>query len=224
MSCPTLPPEELARANFYALLARLLFAPADATLLEALARADGLSADDADLRDRWQALIKAAVHADADALREAYDDAFIGTGKSPVSLYTTAYTTRFESEAPLVALRAELADLGLARHASSHEPEDHIAALCEVMRHLVVAEDGELWLQARFFSHWIAPAAQPLCDAIATHLRGTFYEEVARLAQGFFELERSAFDMFSSAAPGGPDRRESRARRMRQDEHHRRVP
>jgi TorA maturation chaperone TorD len=197
----TLPPEELARGNFYGLLGRLFFAPPDTSLLEALAGAEHVTAGDADLRDGWEALIDAAVHADAEALRESYDGAFVGTGKSPVSLYTTAYTLRFASEAPLAALRGDLAELGLARHTSSHEPEDHIAALCDVMRHLVAAEERAVWRQARFFNRWIAPAAQPLCDAIAQHLPGTFYEHVARLARAFFELERSAFEMFDEAGP-----------------------
>jgi TorA maturation chaperone TorD len=204
----TLPPEELARAGFYGLFGRLFFGPPDAALLEVLAGAEGMTAGDADLRDTWEALINAAGHADVETLREAYDTAFIGTGKSPVSLYTTAYTLRSASEVPLVALRADLAELGLGRHPSSHEPEDHIAALCDVMRHLVATEERAVSRQARFFNRWIAPPAQPLCAAIAEHLRGTFYEHVARLAQAFFQVERSAFDLFdvaTSRRSGSPE-------------------
>ena len=43
---PTLPPEEVARANFYGLLARLFYAPPDAALLEALAGAGDLEAEE----------------------------------------------------------------------------------------------------------------------------------------------------------------------------------
>ena len=197
----TPPPEELARANFYGLLARLFFAPPDPALLESLAGAEDLAADDAVLRDTWRALIDAAVHADAEAVCEAYDSTFIGTGKSPVSLYTSAYTLRFAGEAPLVTLRAELAELGLARHESSHEPEDHIAALCEAMRHLVATQACDVPRQARFFNRWIAPAAPPLCAAIAEQQRGAFYGFVAGLAHAFFELERSAFEIFAAATP-----------------------
>ncbi|MCC6197350.1 MAG: molecular chaperone TorD family protein [Burkholderiales bacterium] len=180
------------------MLARLFFAPPDPALLESIAGAEGLAADDAVLRDTWHTLTEAAAHADAEALREAYDSAFIGTGKSPVSLYTTAYTVRSASEVPLVALRAELVELGLARHASSHEPEDHIAALCDVMRHLIATQECDVSRQARFFNRWIAPAAHPLCDAIAEQRRGTFYEQVARFARAFFELERTAFELFAA--------------------------
>jgi TorA maturation chaperone TorD len=196
----SLPAEEAARANFYGLLARLFYAPPDAALLQALADADGLRADNVVLRDAWDALTKAAAHADVEALREAYDEAFIGTGKSPVSLYTTAYTLRYASEAPLVSLREELAELGLARRRSTHEPEDHIAALCDAMRHLVGSDEDTLARQAQFFDRWIAAAARPLCAAVAEHLPGTFYEDVARFAQAFFEVERSAFEMLDAAA------------------------
>jgi TorA maturation chaperone TorD len=199
----SLPPEEAARANFYGLLARLFVAPPDAALLEALAVAHGLPAGDPALRGAWDALRASAAQADVETLREAYDDTFIGTGRSPVSLYATAYTVRFATDAPLVSLRAELSALGLARHPSSHEPEDHIAALCEAMRHLVAIEGDAVARQARFFNRWIAPAAQPLCDAVARHMAGSFYEHVARLAQAFLEVERCAFEMADAdALPG----------------------
>jgi TorA maturation chaperone TorD len=197
----TLPPEELARANFYGLLARLLYAPPDAALLEALAGADTLLADEAAMGDALQALAQAAAVASLQAVREAYESTFIGTGKAPVTLYTTAYTLRYSSEAPLVALRADLAALGLSRHESSHEPEDHIAALCDTMRHLIATQEPELAQQSRFFSRWIAPAARPLCEAIGTPRSGPFYEHVGHFAQAFFELERSAFEIFGAGTP-----------------------
>jgi TorA maturation chaperone TorD len=196
-----LPPEELARANFYGLLARLFYAPPDGALLEGLAGAEGLASDGGAVHDAWQALAFAAARADVDALREAYESAFIGTGKSLVSLYATAYTLRSASEVPLVALRSDLAKLGLARHGSNHEPEDHIAALCEAMRYLIQTQKRELGQQDRFFKRWIAPAAQPLCDAIARQQRRNFYEYVAHFAEAFFELERSAFEIFAAGTP-----------------------
>lgn len=130
-------PEELARANFYGLLARLFYAPPDARLLERLAGAEILAGDERVMPDAWQALVWAAARADVDAVHEAYDSAFVGTRKSRRSLYATAYMLRSSGEARLVALRADLAEFGLARYARSHEPVDHIAGLCDVMRHLI---------------------------------------------------------------------------------------
>ena len=55
--------------------------------------------------------------------------------------------------------------------------------------------------EARFFKRWIAPAAQPLCDAIAKRQRNNFYESVAHFAEAFFELERCAFEMPAAGTP-----------------------
>ncbi len=191
----TLPPEEVARANFYGLLARLFYAPPDAPLLEAIAGADEIEAEDGGIGDAWQALARAAAAADPDAVREEYENAFVGTGKAPVTLYTSAYTIRYSNEVPLVALRAALAELGLGRRENAHEPEDHIAALCDTMRHLVAEQKRDLHEQARFFRRWIAPAAEPLCNAITQHGAAQFYKPVAHFAKAFLHLEQSAFEM-----------------------------
>lgn len=192
---PSLPPEEVARANFYGLLARLFYAPPDAALLEAIAGADEIEAEDGGIGEAWQALARAAAQSDAEAVREEYETVFIGTGKAPVTLYTSAYTIRYSNETPLVALRTELAALGLARHESVSEPEDHIAALCDTMRYLIAEQKRELIEQSRFFGRWIAPAVDPLCDAIHKQTSADFYKHVGRFAKTFFQLEHAAFEM-----------------------------
>jgi TorA maturation chaperone TorD len=190
----SLPPEEQARANFYALLARLFYAPPDGPLLEALA-AEDLAAEDETLAAAWRELARAAGTADAEAVREEFDTAFVGTGKSPVTLYTSAYSIRYSNEAPLAELRGALAGLGLARRAQAAEPEDHIAALCDTMRHLIADEAHDLDEQKRFFDRWIYPTVEPLCGAIEKSEHTAFYKTVARFAKGFFSLEHSAFEM-----------------------------
>ena len=184
-------PEEQARANFYGLLARLFYAPPDAALLQAIS----LDTLEGELAQPWEELKRAAAAADPEAVREEYETAFIGTGKAPVTLYSTAYTIRNPGEAPLAALRGELAKLGLARHASASEPEDHIAALLEVMRHLVAEQQKDLEEQRRFFNRWIHPVVEPLCSAIERSDKTAFYKPVARFAKGFCTLEHVAFEM-----------------------------
>lgn len=183
-------PEEQARANLYGLLARLLYAPPDAGLLQAMAG----ETFDGELAEPWDNLKRAAAAADPAAVREEYETAFIGTGKAPVTLYTSAYSIRFSNEVPLAQLRSELARLGLSRRAEAREPEDHIAALCDVMRHLV-AKQQDLEEQHRFFHRWLAPAAEPLCVAIDRSAATDFYKHVARFANAFLSLERRAFEM-----------------------------
>jgi TorA maturation chaperone TorD len=189
-----IPPEEAARANFYALLARLFYAPPDTALLKAIS-AEKIEGQESGLSQAWSDLAQAASHADAEAVREEYETAFIGTGKAPVTLYTSAYTIRYSSEVPLAELRGELARLGLARRSDAGEPEDHIAALCDTMRHLIAEQKMGLEEQRRFFNRWIAPAAERLCTAIDTNASTCFYRGVGRLAKAFLTLEQAAFEM-----------------------------
>ena len=188
-------PEDQARANFYALISRLFYSAADAGLLAALGSADALEAEDEKLAASWRELCTAAARAAAAALREEFETNFVGTGKAPITLYTSAYSMRSANEAPLAALRGELAKLGIARRSEAGEYEDHIAALCDVMRHLIAEQQGELPAQRHFFERWIAPVFTPLCAAIEASNLGPFYQSVARLAKSFFSLEQSAFEM-----------------------------
>ncbi|MFN2646249.1 MAG: molecular chaperone [Burkholderiales bacterium] len=190
-----MPAEEQARANFYALLARLFYAPPDEGFLKTLAAADELDAEDETLAARWRELIAAAAVTEAEAVRWEYDAAFVGAGKAPITLYAAAYSLRFSNETPLAALRADLAAFGLARRAAAGEPEDHIAALCDVMRYLIAAEERPIEEQQRFFDRWIRPNYEPLCVAIEKSEQTSFYRIVARMAKAFFSLEQAAFEM-----------------------------
>jgi TorA maturation chaperone TorD len=99
------------------------------------------------------------------------------------------------NEAPLVQLRADLAGLGLARKPGAHEPEDHIAALCDVMRHLIAEQKRELPEQRRFFDDWIWPAVRSLCDAIEENPTTDFYKHVSRVLFRLCTVEHKAFEM-----------------------------
>lgn len=191
----TLPPEEVARANIYGLLARLFYGPPDTQLLETLAGATGIDAEDGEIGPAWERLCLAAGQTDKEAARDEYDTVFVGTGKAPVTLYTCAYSIRYANEAPLADLRGELAALGLARREGASEPEDHIAALCDAMRHLIAVQKRDLAAQSAFFKRWIGPAAGPLCDAIEADSSLSFYKPVARFAKAFFDIEQNAFEM-----------------------------
>ena len=191
----SLAPEEVARANIYGLLARLFYGPPDAQLLETLAGASGMDAEDGEIGPAWEWLCQAAGQTDNDAVRDEYDTVFVGTGKAPVTLYTCAYSIRYATDAPLAELRGELAALGLARREEASEPEDHIAALCDVMRHLIAVQKRDLEVQGAFFKRWLGRAAEPLCDAIEAEPRLSFYKTVSRFAKAFFDIEQRAFEM-----------------------------
>lgn len=192
-----LPPEEQARANFYALIARLFYAPPDRELLAALVSADGIVTEGADssLATAWRELMLAAAATDPDAASEEYDRVFVGTGKAPVTLYTSAYTVKSAVANPLVEIRDFLLARDLARRESASEPEDHISALCEVMRHLVAEQQTTAEDQRALFMRFLWPAAPALCDAVINQEPHGFYRHVARFAKNFFALEHTAFEM-----------------------------
>jgi TorA maturation chaperone TorD len=192
---PSLPPEEVARANFYGLLARLFYAPPDAALLEAIAGADEIHAEDGGIALAWRDLARAAAGVDAEAVREEYETAFVGTGKAPVTLYVSGHLMHYSNQVPLAELRAELSAMGLGRRSEAHEPEDHIAALFDVMRFLIAEQKSALEAQQRFFGRWIWPAVAPLCNAIESSPHTGFYKVAARFMKSFLDLEHSAFEM-----------------------------
>jgi TorA maturation chaperone TorD len=102
---------------------------------------------------------------------------------------------RYTNEAPLAELRGALAALGLARRAQANEPEDHVAALCDTMRHLIVRPGRHIAAQRSFFEKWLWPPAQPLCNAIDHAPSTYFYRFVSRFTRDFLSLEHSAFDL-----------------------------
>lgn len=192
-----LAPEERARADFYGLLARLFYAPADRALLDSLASAGVLPSDDtsAALALAWRELSQAASTASEEAVRDEYEGLFVGTGKSDVSLYTTAYTIKSAIDNPLVEIRDFMGRHGLARQEAAFEPEDHIAALCEIMRFVVAQEQVPMTEQRRFFEAYIGQGGLLLCGAIDRNESAVFYKHVAKFVSAFFELEQEAFQI-----------------------------
>jgi TorA maturation chaperone TorD len=192
--------EDRARADFYALISRLLYAGPDADLLAALAAAGPMAAEAAStaLAPVWNALIAAAATTDAEAARLEYDSVFVGTGKAEITLYASGYLAESMRENVLVRLRAELAALGLARSAGAAEYEDHFAGLCEVMRHLILsAPDAAVQKQKSFFLAYLLPCYGVVCDAIAASPNTDFYKYVGRFTRAFLDVETESFELAS---------------------------
>jgi len=194
-------PEDQARAQIYALLGNLFYQPPSAELLETIATGQTLCNDgnDSGFCRAWRALQEAAANADAEAVREEFDTAFIGTGRQPVMLYGSFYLAGFLNEKPLVQLRDELTQKGLARSGDSHETEDHISALCDVMRFLIAGDPhtppAELPVQRDFFRRHIHSWNTQLCAAVIDATQTHFYKHVAQFAREFFAIENESFDI-----------------------------
>jgi TorA maturation chaperone TorD len=196
-----LTPEDQARADWYALLARLFYAAPDAGLLSNLARADSLATESADnaLDLAWEELVAAASLMEADAIGEEFSALFVGVGNPQINPYASLYLSGFMMEKPLASLRSDLAALGLARTGKASEPEDHLAALCEIMRLLIAGapnwERRPLREQRVFFMEHIVPWYVRCLDDIRRAEGANFYRKLADLAQAFFEIEYQAFEL-----------------------------
>jgi len=197
-SAGTLAPEDRARADFYALIARLYYAAPDAGLLAALAGADEIDAEseNAALGQAWHALIAAAAAMDAEAAREEYDSVFVGTGKAEITPYASHYLAESMKENVLVRLRAELAAMGLARAQGVGEYEDHFSGLCEVMRHLILffgSGDVAAQKQKKFFIAYIDPWYADFYSAVMASHNTNFYKRVAAFTKAFLDVETESF-------------------------------
>lgn len=193
----TLTPEDQARANLYALLARLLYAGPDRALLEALATSADMFEGEEALPSAWRKLAERAAQTTPQDCVLDYDSSFIGVGKAPVTPYLSHYLVSARHEQVLVDLRDELREMGLARDARSVEPEDHIAALLEVMRHLIERgdDDAAIERQAAFFKRYIEAGYSGLVAAAQAEALSPFYLAVVELLSAFLDAESKQFEM-----------------------------
>jgi TorA maturation chaperone TorD len=196
--------EDQARADVYALLAHLLLAAPDNTLVRALATLPLFPFPSRPLDCAWAALSEAARRKGADGVQDEYAQLFTGIGNPLLNPFASLYLAGFINEKPLVRLRSDLARLGLARRSASHELEDHLGALCETMRILI---DGvgqrapqPLAVQQAFFSTHIAPWYERFMHDMRNAEGSDFYRQVADLADVFLEIEAQSFEVADEEA------------------------
>jgi len=190
-----LPEEELWRAQLYGLLARLLAGPPDEALLNALARAH----DDAtELGRAMGELASAAKSSTADAASEEYHTLFIGMARGEFVPYASYYLSGFLNDRALAAMRRRLELLGVTRAEGVMEPEDHIAALLEVMAGLISGAFGDpapLGEQREVFEAHLAPWGARFFTDLEKSESAVFYAAVGRVGRLFLGIETTAFAM-----------------------------
>ncbi len=193
---PPVAPEDLARADMYALISNLFYAPPSDELLRLVAQSDvGQAGGGASpFASAWGELKMAAATANPAQVREEFETLFYGVGRPKVMVFGSYYLAGFMMEKPLAALRDDLAALGFARKLTAGEPEDHIAALCDVMRLLVLSGAG-LETQKRFFSAHLKSWYPRLAESLARTEEADFFKHVGRLAAAFFDVEAASFDI-----------------------------
>lgn len=195
--------EDMARASMYGLLARLFYAAPDAELLQAICVADEIFAADAatPLADAWQKLQAASQLMETEAVATEYEAVFIGLAQGEVMPYMSWHLTGFMMEEPLSRLREDLAQLELARVRGVGEPEDHMAAICEVMRLLTAGShdhgQAPVELQRQFFDRHLRPWYKKFSAQCLSAPSANYYRTVARFMETFMDVEAQAFDMGS---------------------------
>jgi len=190
-----LAPEDELRAQMYRFLARLLAAPPDEALLKSFA---GMEGDETDLGKAMLSFGKLASKTDLSQVEEEYHDLFIGVARGELLPYGSYYLTGFLHEKPLSKLRNDMARIGIARDDSHKEPEDHIAALMDMMAGLITGEFGDpapLADQKAFFEAHISNWASHFFADLEGAKSSVLYAAVGSIGRSFMEIEATAFSM-----------------------------
>lgn len=193
MTANDLQADEL-RSRVYALLGNLLAGPPRAGLLERLSGIEGDASGDV-LARAWHCLGAAARQADIKTLDDEYHDLFIGLARGELVPYASWYQTGLLMEQPLADLRDDLQQLGVERRNSVSEPEDHAAALCQVMALLIQNHtDGsqavaDYAAQQAFVARHLAPWIKRFFRDLEAAESADFYRSVARLGHAFIDFE-----------------------------------
>ena len=198
LAAQTVCDEDLARAGWYGLLARLFVAPLDRAALDGLAGSPIETSSE--LGQAFGDLVTAARSADPAAVQLEFDTLFLGVGRSEMLPYASFHLAGFLHERPLVELRQWLADAGLVRSGQASLTEDHLACLADTMRLLILSDDPQLAslaTQRALFSRFISPWGERFGEALGLAAGARFYRPVGRLLRVFTAVERQAFDFVS---------------------------
>ena len=122
-----------------------------------------------------------------DSLKRAHFRHLVGVIQGDVVPYASWYRNGELMEAALVALRQDLRVLGFERSEHTRDPEDHLAAMCEVMAMLIAAQSSE---QFTFFQQHLAPWASRCWDDLAK-VDTAFYSALGQLGSAFMESEQA---------------------------------
>lgn len=189
-------PEDRLRADTYVLLAMLLAAPPRDDLLELVG---ALRGDESRFGQLAQELALAAQGVDANLVEREFHDLFIGFQSAEFNPFASYYLTGALFGRPLASLRIDMAKLGIARAEDINEPEDHIAAISEMMAGLILGSFGDgpamLSTQKAFFSRHLEPWAARFFADLAAAPAESFYGHVGRLGGEFVRIESQAFAM-----------------------------
>jgi len=182
---------DAARAQEYALLAKLLGRAPDAAFLRQIAKLRG---DATPLGIAHAALAQAADAASEEQIAREFFDLFIGVGRGELLPYGSYYLAGFLNERPLARLREDLHALGIERVETQCEPEDHAAILCEIMAGLIGGQfPAAVGRQRQIFEKHLAPWIGHFFADLAVAEAADFYRHVGAVGRLFIEIETQGF-------------------------------
>ena len=198
---PAVSQEQLYRAAAYSIIAALLRdVPSEETLAHITAF-ENVGIDEDEMLLAMSSLGLAATAVDREAIKVEYQNLFIGVGRGELLPYGSYYLTGFLNEKPLAKLRNDMNGLGIARRAAVSEPEDHIAALCEMMCGLILGDFGEpldLEGQRKFFNAHLGSWASHFFGDLEQARTSKLYGAVGSVGKAFIAIEVAAFEMLGT--------------------------
>ena len=189
--------EQQYRSSAYAVLAALLRSGPDQALLDQISLIDEVEESESDELMLSMAMLSLSARSHAVVeIADEYHALFIGLGRGEVVPYGSWYLTGFLMEQPLSDLRDDLKVLGFERNADVSEPEDHVAALCEVIS-VMISETTDLAAQQQFFERHMQPWFESFFKDLDSAGSAVFYRAVARFGAAFIDFEKTYFAMQS---------------------------
>ncbi|MFV8455376.1 TorD/DmsD family molecular chaperone [Vibrio owensii] len=183
--------EQTLRTEIYLVLSALFRSAPSQEMIEFLTSLEVEPSESA-MQKAWIALQQAAKDSNREALEDEYQDLFIGIGRGEVMPFGSWHMTGAMMEKPLAEIRHDLELLGFERDENVKEPEDHIAALCEVMSMLTGEEED---LQQAVFNKHIAPWFNSFTQQLENAESANFYKPAAQLCEAFLTLEQVRFSV-----------------------------
>ncbi len=188
--------EQQYRASAYSILGALLRKVPEREVLEHVANFSSVAVDEDELLLSMSTLGLAAKSSELSAIDDEYHDLFIGLGRGELVPYGSWYLTGYLMEKPLSLLRDDLKALGFERDENVVEPEDHVAALCEVMALLITNEsltedeNVDTETQTIFFEKHLSEWINRFFDDLSIAESAVFYRAVGRFGSAFMNLEK----------------------------------
>lgn len=183
--------EQTLRTEIYLVLSALFRSAPSEEMIEFLTSLEVEPSESA-MQKAWIALQQAAKDSNREALEDEYQDLFIGIGRGEVMPFGSWHMTGAMMEKPLAEIRHDLELLGFERDENVKDPEDHIAALCEVMSMLTGEEED---LQQAVFNKHIAPWFNSFTQQLENAQSANFYKPAAQLCEAFLTLEQVRFSV-----------------------------